>query len=159
MRAVSMRFAVPVILAASVAFGAGFHSLNGGKADNAPMINVAANTDVEWVGDWTQMQLAGTDDKLAALPAVAKLVFQVDAGLRVSFSVGCNRIGTQLVPGEGNAISFAPGMATRMACPGELGDLEQRATDALDKVRSYEVRDGSVAFLDEGGRDLMLIAR
>ncbi len=159
MRAVSMRLAVPAILAVSVACGVGLYSLNPGQAETTPMIKIAANADFDWTGDWTKMQLAGADGKLAPLPDVAKLLFQVDAELRVSFSVGCNRIGTQLVPGEGSAISFAPGMATRMACPGELGDVEQRATDALDKVRSYEVRDGAVAFRDEAGHDLMLIER
>lgn len=159
MRAISMRLAVPAILAASVACGAGYYSLNSGQAETTPVIKVAVNAKVDWAGDWTKMQLAGADGQLAPLPDFAKLVFQVDADLRVAFSVGCNRIGTQLVPGEGNAISFAPGMATRMACPGELGDLEQRATDTLDRVRSYEVRDGAVAFRDEGGRDVMLIAR
>lgn len=159
MRAVSMRLAVPAILAISVACGIGYYSLYPGQAETNPVTNLAANANVDWAGDWTKMQLAGADGQLAPLPDFAKLVFQVDGDKRVSFSVGCNRIGTQLVAGEGNAITFAPGMATRMACPGELGDLEQRATEALDKVRSYEVRDGAVAFRDEGGRDVMLIAR
>lgn len=159
MRALSMRLALPAILAVSVACGVGFYSVKSGQAETNPVINVAANASVEWAGDWTKMQLAGPDGQLAPLPDFAKLLFQVDAEKHVSFSVGCNRIGTQLVPGEGNAITFAPAMATRMACPGELGDLEQRATDTLDKVRSYEVRDGAVAFRDEGGSDVMLIAR
>jgi heat shock protein HslJ len=159
MRKISKRRALFAILAMAMASGAGFYALSSGQAETSPVIKVAANANVDWAGEWTRMELAGKEGQLAPLPDFAKLLFQVDKDRNVSFSVGCNRIGTQLVPGEGNAITFAPGMATRMACPGELGDLEQRATDALDRVRSYEVRDGAVAFLDEAGQDVMLIAR
>jgi heat shock protein HslJ len=159
MRGISRRRALVAILATGIASSAGFYALSGVHAETKRMIKAAAKAGIDWAGDWTRMELAGTDGQLAPLPDVARLQFQVDDELRVSFSVGCNRIGTQLVPGEGDAITFAPGMATRMACPGELGDLEQRATDALDRVRSYEVRDGAVAFLDEAGQDVMLIAR
>ncbi|MCR5855411.1 META domain-containing protein [Mesorhizobium sp. J428] len=123
------------------------------------MTSSAAQSSLDWSGAWTRMELAGPDGALQPLPAAAKLTFEVDKELRVSLSVGCNRIGTQIVPGEGNAVTFAPGMATEMACPGEIGDAEQKLTDAIQKVAGYETRGTNVVFLDATGKPLMLIGR
>lgn len=123
------------------------------------MTKAAATTSFDWTGNWTRMELAGKDGALKPLPAAAKLLFEVDKDLRVSLSVGCNRIGTQIVPGEASAITFALGMATRMACPGEIGEAEQRLTDAIEKVAGYEMRGPDVVFLDAAGKPLMLIGR
>lgn len=123
------------------------------------MTNAAATSSFDWTGNWTRMELAGKDGALKPLPAAAKLLFEVDRNLYVSISIGCNRIGTQIVPGEGNMVTFAPGMATEMACPGEIGETEQRLTDAIEKVAGYELRGPDVVFLDAAGKPLMLIGR
>lgn len=123
------------------------------------MTNAAATSSFDWGGNWTRMELAGKDGALEPLPAAAKLLFEVDKDLRVSLSVGCNRIGTQIVPGEGGAVTFAPGMATQMACPGEIGDVERRLADAIEKVAGYELRGTDVVFVDAAGKPLMLIGR
>lgn len=124
-----------------------------------PIMTSAATTSPEWTGNWTRMELAGKDGALGPLPAAAKLLFEVDRNLYVSLSVGCNRIGTQIVPGEGNTVTFAPGMATEMACPGEIGEAEQKLTDAIGKAAAYELRGTDVVFLDSAGKPLMLIGR
>ncbi|MBX3574098.1 MAG: META domain-containing protein [Mesorhizobium sp.] len=124
-----------------------------------PIMTSAATASPEWTGNWTRMELAGKDGALGPLPAAAKLLFEVDRNLYVSLSVGCNRIGTQIVPGEGNTVTFAPGMATEMACPGEIGEAEQKLTDAIGKAAAYELRGTDVVFLDSAGKPLMLIGR
>lgn len=123
------------------------------------MTNAAATSSFDWTGNWTRMELAGKDGALKPLPAAAKLHFEVDRNLYVSLSIGCNRIGSQIVPGEGNMVTFAPGMATEMACPGEIGETEQRLTDAIEKVVGYELRGPDVVFVDAAGKPLMLIGR
>jgi len=129
------------------------------EPESPAMTSSAATSSLDWAGNWTRMELAGKDGALQPLPAAAKLTFEVDKDLRVSLSVGCNRIGTQIMPGEGSAVTFAPGMATRMACPGEIGDAEQTLTDAIDKVAGYEMRGADVVFVDAAGKPLMLIGR
>lgn len=124
-----------------------------------PIMTSASTASPEWIGNWTRMELAGKDGALGPLPASAKLLFEVDRNLYVSLSVGCNRIGTQIVPGEGNTVTFAPGMATEMACPGEIGEAEQKLTDAIGKAAAYELRGTDVVFLDSAGKPLMLIGR
>jgi len=123
------------------------------------MTSAAATSSLDWTGKWTRMELAGKDGALGPLPAAAKLLFEVDRNLYVSLSIGCNRIGTQIVPGEGNTVTFAPGMATEMACPGEIGEAEQELTDAIGKAAAYELRGADVVFLDSAGKPLMLIGR
>jgi heat shock protein HslJ len=122
-------------------------------------MTISAASSFDWSGNWTRMELAGKDGQLQPLPAAAKLLFEVDEDLRVSLSVGCNRIGTQIVPGERSTVTFAPGMATEMACPGEIGEAEQKLTDAIGKVAAYELRGTDVVFLDSAGKPVMLIGR
>lgn len=123
------------------------------------VMTIAATSSLDWTGNWTRMELAGKDGALEPLPAAAKLLFEVDRNLYVSLSIGCNRIGTQIVPGEGKTVTFAPGMATEMACPGEIGEAEQKLTDAIGKAAAYELRGTDVVFLDSAGKPLMLIGR
>ncbi len=123
------------------------------------VMTIAATSGLDWTGNWTRMEVAGKDGALGPLPAAAKLLFEVDRNLYVSLSIGCNRIGTQIVPGEGNTVTFAPGMATEMACPGEIGEAEQELTDAIGKAAAYELRGADVVFLDSAGKPLMLIGR
>lgn len=122
-------------------------------------MTISATSSLDWAGNWTRMELAGKDGTLQPLPAAAKLLFEVDADLRVSLSVGCNRIGTQIVPGEGNSVTFEPAMGTQMACPGEIGDAEQKLADAIERVAGYELRGSDVVFIDATGKPLMLIGR
>ena len=129
------------------------------EPESPAMTSSTVVSNVDWAGNWTRMELAGKDGALKPLPAAAKLLFEVDKDLYVSLSIGCNRIGTQIVPGEGMSVTFAPGMATEMACPGEIGEAEQRLTDAIEKVAGYELRGSDVVFLDAAGRPLMLIGR
>lgn len=114
---------------------------------------------MSWTGTWTRLEIADGGGTLQAAPDPQKVVFEVDPQLFVSMSVGCNRIGSQLQPGEGDAVTFAPGMATRMACMGPVGETEERLLDAITKVARYEMRGEDVAFLDADGRALLLIGR
>jgi heat shock protein HslJ len=114
---------------------------------------------MSWTGTWSRLEIADAAGALQAAPEPAKVIFEVDPQLFVSMSVGCNRIGSQLLPGEGDAVAFAPGMATRMACMGPVGEAEQRLLDAITRVARYEKRGDDVAFLDADGHPLLLIGR
>ncbi|MCO5163084.1 MAG: META domain-containing protein [Mesorhizobium sp.] len=122
-------------------------------------MTISATSRLDWSGTWTRMELAGKDGSLEPLPAGAKLLFEVDRNLYLSLSIGCNRIGTQIVPGEGKTVTFAPARATEMACPGEIGEAEQKLTDAIGKAAAYELRGPDVVFLDSAGKALLLIGR
>ncbi len=120
---------------------------------------LAAEHAMNWTGTWTRLEIADAAGNLRVLPDPSRLVFEVDSDLRISVSVGCNRIGSQIVPGVGQAVTFAPGMATRMACMGEIGAAEDRFVDAMTKIARFEMRGDDVVFLDADGHDLLLIGR
>lgn len=114
---------------------------------------------MDWTGKWSRMAIADAGGDLRPAPEPSRVVFEVDPQLFVSMSVGCNQIGSQLLPGEGDAISFAPGMATRMGCEGAVGEAEDRLVNALDQITRHERRGDEIVFLDADGRDLLLIGR
>lgn len=148
--------------AAAVAIGlaACLSPLPAGSASSTVTVTIATGEKaVDWKGRWSRMEIADAAGSLQAAPEPAKVLFEVDPQLFVSMSVGCNRIGSQLQPGEGDAITFAPGLATRMACMGAIGAAEERLVDAIGKIARYERRGDDVVFLDADGRPLLLIGR
>ena len=60
---------------------------------------------------------------------------------------GCNNFfgGYQL---HGSSLKFGPVGATRMFCEGEAGEVELRFMQALDKTRSWEIRNGTLLLKD-----------
>jgi heat shock protein HslJ len=60
---------------------------------------------------------------------------------------GCNNFfgGYEL---HGSSLKFGPVGATRMFCEGEAGEVELRFMQALEKTRSWEIRDGALLLKD-----------
>lgn len=74
----------------------------------------------------------------------------VDGERRYSATVGCN----QLVGGyeiEGNAITFAGGATTLMACPPPLDAWERTLAQVLSKAKTWTISGDVLALLDENG--------
>jgi len=133
-------------------------ALSASSATTTVTITTKVNA-MDWTGAWSRMEIVDAQGKLKPAPDPTRVKFEVDPQLFVSMSVGCNQIGSQLQPGEGGAITFAPGMATRMGCEGAIGEAEDRLTAALPAIARYEVRGDDVAFMDAGGRVLLVVGR
>ena len=83
--------------------------------------------------EWVLRRLSSTE----AAPAEPEGTLVVD-GDRVSGSSGCNRYHGSVGEGEtATSLTVGPLAATRMACPPERMDLEQRYTAALQGARSW----------------------
>ena len=129
-------------------------------AASSATVTVTVTTKVngmDWSGPWTRMQIADAQGALQPAPEPGRVRFEVDGQLAVAMSVGCNQIGSTLQPGEGDAITFTPAMATRMACEGAVGEAETRLFDALEKIARYEARGEDVVFMAADGQALLLI--
>ncbi|WP_442755967.1 META domain-containing protein [Methylocystis sp. JAN1] len=89
---------------------------------------------------------------------VARTHAEFEANGRFNSTVGCNRIaGTPAFSGSG--LTFGPMMATRMACPPPLDQVERIYTEALRKVRGYTLSGKSLVFTGEGGEALVTLER
>lgn len=81
--------------------------------------------------------------------------FRLDSsGARFVASVGCNRIAGPFVIKEGR-LRITPGVSTRRACPGPLGDAERRLVGALGATTAYRLADGRLELL--AGRTALAI--
>lgn len=80
------------------------------------------------------------------------------ADLRASGQSGCNSWFAQATL-DGDAISFSPAAATRMACLGDgLGAQESAFFAALEKAAHWEVKGALVYLRDAEGADVMTLA-
>jgi heat shock protein HslJ len=83
--------------------------------------------------EWVLRKLSSTENA----PAEPEVTLTVD-GDRLSGSSGCNRYNGTIETGEtATSLVVGPLATTRMACPPELMDLEQRVTAALQGVQSW----------------------
>lgn len=104
-------------------------------------------------GRWRITSVAGADGL-----DVSRARAEFAANGRFASTVGCNRMsGPSTVSGA--QISFGPMMATRMACPGPLGEVERAYMEALRSARSYKLSGRTLAFLGEGGEALVTLER
>ncbi|MDX5364144.1 MAG: META domain-containing protein [Pseudazoarcus pumilus] len=80
------------------------------------------------------------------------LMFAPSESPRVSGSTGCNRFkgGTTMA---GGSILFGGIVATKMACAG-APDIEREFLDALDKARSWRIRDNHFELSGSDGRSV-----
>jgi heat shock protein HslJ len=77
---------------------------------------------------------------------------------RFASTVGCNRIaGAPAISGA--RLTFGQMMATRMACPPPLDQVERAYMNALDRVRSYKLSGATLALLGEDGEVLVKLER
>lgn len=73
-----------------------------------------------------------------------------------SASVGCNTINGRFEL-TGTALRFAPGAATRMACPPPLDALERRLLDTLTRTASLRIHANTLELFDARGASLGLL--
>src|SRR5262249_3668567 len=98
---------------------------------------------------WVAEEIAG-----AAAIGDAPITLQLGADNRASGRGGCNGYGGPYTL-AGDALSFGPLAATKMACAPEAMDQEQRYFDALAKVKRYAVADdGALLLVTEEGKEI-----
>jgi heat shock protein HslJ len=77
----------------------------------------------------------------------------------VSGTGGCNNFAGKAIL-AGDAISFGPLAATRMACVPAVNDQEAKFFDALSKTQSWRIdATGKLELFDSAGTRLALMAR
>lgn len=104
-------------------------------------------------GRWRIVAVAGAE---GLDPARARAEFAANG--RFASTIGCNRIaGASHIAGA--ALSFGPMIATRMACPPPLDDIERAYLAALQGVRGYRLTDGKLVLIGESGDALATLAR
>jgi heat shock protein HslJ len=100
---------------------------------------------------WVAEDIAGV-----AATGEAPITLQLGADGRASGRGGCNGYGGAYTL-AGDALSFGPLAATRMACAPALTDQEQRYFDTLEKVARYAVADDGALLLTTGeGKEIRL---
>jgi heat shock protein HslJ len=93
---------------------------------------------------WLAEEIAG-----AAVTGDMPITLRFDADGGASGRGGCNSYGGSYTL-TGDALSFGPIAATRMACEPALMDQEQRYFDTLAKVTRYAVADDGALLLTTG---------
>jgi heat shock protein HslJ len=100
---------------------------------------------------WVAEEIAG-----AAVTGDMPITLRFDADGGASGRGGCNSYGGSYTL-TGDALSFGPIAATRMACEPALMDQEQRYFDTLAKVTRYAVADDGALLLTTGeGKEIRL---
>lgn len=100
---------------------------------------------------WVAEQIAGTP-----VTGDKPITLRFDADGSASGSGGCNSYGGSYTL-AGDALSFSPLAATRMACAPAVMDQEQHFFDALAKVTHYAVADDGALLLETGeGKEIRL---
>ncbi|MGD9914163.1 MAG: META domain-containing protein [Rhizobiaceae bacterium] len=130
----------------------------GAPRDTSASGNSARTPQVQWTGSWRNVWIASPNGNLHRPPAGSRVEFVIDADMSVRTTMGCNRMGTRLTI-DGQRARFAAVMSTKMNCANEQQGYENGLGMAMDKVRSWEFREGQVAFLDRSGRTVMQIGR
>jgi len=98
---------------------------------------------------WVAQEVAG-----APAAGDVPITLQFGADGRASGRGGCNGYGGPYTL-AGDALSFGPLAATKMACAPEAMDQEQRYFDALAKVKRYAVADdGALLLVTEEGKEI-----
>jgi heat shock protein HslJ len=105
------------------------------------------------VGRWRITAVAGVD----ALDA-ARTRAEFAANGRFASTVGCNRLATSATV-SGAKLTFSPVIATRMACPGALGEIEHAYGAALEGVRGYSLAGATLTLRGEDGSALVTLER
>ncbi len=130
--------------------------LAGALALAVPVAAAQGGEDLQ--GEWSQVFLPGPGGELEPPPGGATASFVVSDKLAVRAKFGCNQFNTRLTV-EGQDAAFSRTMSTKMGCSSELNEYEKRGSAAFRATKSYEVREGQIAFLDDAGQVVMQIAR
>ena len=125
-------------------------TLTGASAATADLSDLLGTT-------WTLTTLidgAGDDGSASSVPTdVRTPTLKVDADGSAALDTGCNR-GSLTVEVDGDALSFGPGMLTKMACPGAAGDVEKAMLAVLDGTVDDVRWDGSTLTVMKGEQGL-----
>ena len=101
--------------------------------------------------DWRPVQVLGKPVPETSAGALVRL----DAAQsRFLATVGCNRL-LGAYERRGEKLRLTPGVSTRMACPGPVGDAERRLVGALGATTGYRIVDGRLELL--GGRSVLAV--
>jgi heat shock protein HslJ len=111
-----------------------------------------ATTPMGPAGKWRIVAVSGAD---SLDPARARADITQD---RFASTIGCNRIAGK-PEFSGNKLSFGPMMATRMACPPPIDDVERAYLAALQNVRGFRFEGEKLVFLSEAGESLVTLER
>lgn len=108
-------------------------------------------------GTWQIVSVNGTE--VGKTEKVPQLTFNL-AEKRVYGNASCNTIngGFSQEEGKASSLQFSQMISTMMACPDM--STERNILDALNKVRSFEVKeDGTVALQGEDGAELLTLKK
>lgn len=98
---------------------------------------------------WELREVEGLTLMPTTVGKVAYLLFEPGKVNKVSGSTGCNRLnGTFELSGVSN-ITFSPLATTKMACPPDGNNTEQRFLSALTKVKHFQFSENNLLLLDE----------
>lgn len=111
-----------------------------------------------WQGQWSQLWIAGADGRGVPAPRESRARFTVGPNMTVSVTAGCNTLNSQMIL-RGRSVTFSRVMSTRINCRNAQQVYEQHVASAMAAVRSWDYREGQIAFLDGSGRRLMQIGR
>lgn len=105
---------------------------------------------------WQVVTLAGAP--VAVPDSIAPTLKLPAATGKAGGMSGCNRWFAGATR-SGEALSFAPVGATKMACDGPAMDVERRWFAALERVRRASERDGHLVLADSAGTELATLRR
>lgn len=97
---------------------------------------------------WQLFEAPGSD--LPADMDLSSAVLEFTTELRVSGSIGCNRINGGYTLNDYEIMLGEPMAMTRMACPGDLAKLESVVMDGLKYVDGYELKGDVLNLLIDG---------
>jgi heat shock protein HslJ len=82
----------------------------------------------------------------------------LDANGQAHGTGGCNRFSGRYTM-EGARLAFAPLAASRMACAGPLGEMEDQFLRALGEVRGWRMERNQLLLTNEAGAALLRFSR
>ncbi|MBS9478212.1 META domain-containing protein [Ancylobacter radicis] len=123
-----------------------------------PETPAASTPRVSWQGQWTRLWIAGADGRGVPAPRESRARFTVGPDMTVSVTAGCNTLHSRMDV-RGRQVAFSRVMSTRINCRNAQQIYEQHLASAMANVRSWDYREGQIAFLDASGRRLMQIGR
>lgn len=126
--------------------------------EDRPQAERPGRPDFSWTGQWGQVWVTEQGGRRMSPPRGSNLRFAIDRQMNVSASAGCNSLGSHLAV-RGQRASFSPAMMTRMHCGSPQQRFEQSLARAMENTRSWEYREGQIAFMDGRGRVVMQIGR
>jgi putative lipoprotein len=119
-----------------------------GRADLAEMVE---NTQLQGPR-WALVELGGAAHASGS-DGRAHLTFQPDG--RFSGSAGCNRV-SGAYTAEGAALTFGAAATTRMACKGDVMQMEDAFLRMLEAVSGWRVEGGRLHLLGDGGQTVAI---